>query len=132
MKANHLQLMNDTLSFLPFTVPENILTRVFQDNKTIAKDVKSGGIGDTEEREMLLQAVLKEMSLPNWPIHGMDDESWPQFFKQLRNKSQELQIDMKTVEIEEQKRLDSIKPRHNVKVKNDLSSVDFSNYSFEN
>lgn len=125
MNSNHLKSMNEALSILPFTVPTDILNQIFNDNKKIQKEVISGGINDTQEREMLLQLVLKQLNLPDFPFHGMNDNKWPDFLTKLRSVAPNFSIDMTSVEIEEQKRLDSLKPIHNVQAINDLKDKVF-------
>lgn len=125
MKTEQIESMNDALSILPFKVPSNILGKIFNDSKKIQKEVASGGINDTEEREYLLQKVLKELNLPNYPAHGMEDKTWPAFLDKLRKVATKFSIDMQLVEVEEQKRLDSLKPIHKIKLIDDSEKTNF-------
>lgn len=125
MKSEHIESMNEALSILPFKVPVNILDNIFKQSKKIQKEVLSGGINDTEEREMLLQKVLKELNLPDFPVHGMEDKHWPAFLSKLRVIAKQYSIDMQSVEVEEQKRLDSLKPIHNIKITDDSAQTNF-------
>lgn len=126
MKKEYLKLMNDTLAILPFKVPQDILIDLFNNDKLIKKEVMQGGIDDSEERYMFLDKVLNKLTLPAWPIHGIEDNQWTEFLAVLRLKAKSLNINMDNVEIDEQKRLQSLMPIHNVKIVNDLSKVNYS------
>lgn len=126
MLNKYIDLMDMTLNFLPFKVPRNIFIQIFSHNKNIQREVIKGGINDTEEREMLLQATLKEMKLPDWPSHGMDDKDWPNFLNELRKASTVFDIDLSVVEIEEKKRLALLKPLHKIKIVDDLKGKNFT------
>lgn len=124
IKNEDIELMQNTLSVLNFKVPKNVLVKLFNENKTIKKEVLTKGIGDTEEREMLLQAVLKELGLPDYP-DSRESNQWTVFLTSLRQISVKFNIDISNVEREEKQRLDLLKPIHNAKLINDLENMSF-------
>ena len=63
------------------TVPITLLKWVLEENSDLAQEVKDGGIRDTRQREILVDAVLRKIGLRSWPIYGEGAEVAEEFFK---------------------------------------------------
>lgn len=62
-------------------VPYTLLKCVLEENPDLAQEAKDGGIRDTCQREILVDAVLRKIGVRSWPIYGEGIEVAEEFFK---------------------------------------------------
>lgn len=72
-------------SYYGVEVPYTLLSRVLEKNPDIAQEAKDGGIRDTCQREILVDAVLREIGVGNRPCYHEGDEVAEQFFKDAQS-----------------------------------------------
>lgn len=67
------------------TVPFTLLKCVLEENPDLAQEVKDGGVRDTCQREILVDAVLRKIGVRSWPIYGEGTEVAEEFFKDAQD-----------------------------------------------
>ncbi len=68
-------------------IPDSLLKEVLAQDIELAHEAYTGGISDTGQREILIDAVLKQMGLPNWPVNYQGEAYFQDFAKQLQAKA---------------------------------------------
>lgn len=68
-------------------IPDSLLKEVLAQDIELAHEAYTGGISDTGQREILIDAVLKQMGLPNWPANYQAEAYFQDFAKQLQAKA---------------------------------------------
>ena len=75
---------NDQLhDWFGLEVPTSLLKEVAMSDLDLAEEIYSGGVSDTCQREILIDAVLKKMGLRNWPINIEGERVAKDFLNQL-------------------------------------------------
>jgi hypothetical protein len=64
-------------------IPRDILVGLLQDNLDLAMEVFTGGIRDTCQRELLIDALLRKINAPSWPRNGDGQEIFNSFISIL-------------------------------------------------
>lgn len=78
------KVANDQLhDWFGLEVPMSLLKEVAMDDLDLAEEIYSGGVGDTCQREILIDSVLKKMGLRNWPINIEGEKVAEDFLNQL-------------------------------------------------
>ena len=78
------KVANDQLhDWFGLEVPMSLLKEAAMDDLDLAEEIYSGGVGDTCQREILIDAVLKKMGLRNWPINIEGERVAKDFLNQL-------------------------------------------------
>jgi hypothetical protein len=62
-------------------VSNTFLKCVLEENPDLAQEVKDGGVRDTCQREILVDAVLRKIGVRSWPIYGKGNAVAEEFFK---------------------------------------------------
>lgn len=65
-------------------VPHEMMKDVLQDDLSLAFEVFTNGIGDTGQREMICDAILKKIGVRSWPINGEGEEEFKKFVLNLK------------------------------------------------
>ena len=60
-------------------VPNTLLKCVLEENPDLAQEAKAGGIRDTCQREILIDAVLRKIGVRAWPTYGEGDAVFAEF-----------------------------------------------------
>lgn len=68
-------------SYYGVEVPYTLLKCVLEENPDLAQEAKDGGIRDTCQREILVDAVLRKIGVRGWPIYGEGNAVAEEFFK---------------------------------------------------
>lgn len=55
-------------------VPVSFIKDILEDDLMLAMEVFSGGIGDTCQREILVDRFLKKIGVGSWPLYGSSEE----------------------------------------------------------
>lgn len=55
-------------------VPVSFIKDILEDDLMLAMEVFSGGIGDTCQREILVDRFLKKIGVDSWPLYGSSEE----------------------------------------------------------
>lgn len=55
-------------------VPLSFIKDILEDDLMLAMEVFSGGIGDTCQREILVDRFLKKIGVSSWPLYGSSEE----------------------------------------------------------
>ena len=78
------KVANDQLyDWFGLEVPMSLLKEVAMDDLDLAEEIYSGGVGDTCQREILIDSVLKKMGLRNWSINIEGKKVAEDFLNQL-------------------------------------------------
>lgn len=75
------EIMSDYYSM---KVPHEMMKDVLENDLSLAFEVFTNGIGDTGQREMICDAILKKMGIRSWPINGEGEEEFKKFVKTLK------------------------------------------------
>ena len=65
-------------------VPIQMLKEIAAGDLDLAEEIFSGGVGDTCQREILIDSVVKKMGLRSWPINIEGEAVAQAFYEQLR------------------------------------------------
>lgn len=65
-------------------VPETIIKNALCKNLSLALEVYDGSVGDTCQRELLIDAVLKEINVRSWPVNYEGDKALNEFREQFQ------------------------------------------------
>ena len=65
-------------------VPTQMLKEIAEADLDLAEEIFSGGVGDTCQREILIDSVVKKMGLRSWPINIEGNAVAQAFYEQLR------------------------------------------------
>ena len=65
-------------------VPIALLKEIAASDLDLAEEIYTGGVGDTCQREILIDAVMKKLGLRSWPICMEGEEVAKAFHNQLR------------------------------------------------
>lgn len=60
-------------------VSNTFLKCVLEENPDLAQEVKDGGVRDTCQREILVDAVLRKIGVRAWPTYGEGDAVFAEF-----------------------------------------------------
>ena len=64
-------------------IPHETLVGLLQENLDLAMEVFTGGICDTCQRELLIDALLRKINAPDWPCNGDGPEVFNSFISIL-------------------------------------------------
>ena len=82
-----LQPAKDVLAdYYNIEVPNSVLVEMFHADLELAAENATNGIGDTCQREILIDSLLKKIGSRAWPIYGEGDEVFDQFITDLPKK----------------------------------------------
>lgn len=68
------------------TLPDRVLREIIASDTHLLIEVETGGIGDTEERSDLVNAVLQKLGMRSWPLYGDGEVVFNAFIVELREK----------------------------------------------
>lgn len=74
------------MDFYGMFLPSQFLVEVLQENLDLAMETFTDGIGDTCQRELLVDAVLKKLGMRSWPINGDGDAAFNEFVSVLKER----------------------------------------------
>ena len=81
---NILTYASDVLhDWASMEVPSQMLRDIAKNDLDIAQEIWSGGVGDTCQREILIDYVLKRMGMRSWPINMEGEQVSKAFHQQL-------------------------------------------------
>ncbi len=60
-------------------VPDSIMAMTIDKNPLLKRIVTAGSLGEPAQREMLVNALLRELGLPSWPAEGTDQRAFQNF-----------------------------------------------------
>ena len=82
-----LQPAKDVLAdYYSIEVPNSVLIEIFHTDLDLAAENATNGIGDTCQREILIDSLLKKIGCRSWPIYGEGDEVANKFIADLPKK----------------------------------------------
>jgi len=73
-------------------VPNGFLKEALCDNLELAFEVYTYGVGDTEQRSMLVDAILKKMGLRDWPMNMEGEDVFEEFILKLKETAPKFKI----------------------------------------
>lgn len=62
-------------------VPVSVIKEILEDNLLLAMEVFSGGVGDSCQREILIDSFLKKFGVGSWPTYGASEEYKKVFYE---------------------------------------------------
>ncbi len=69
---NHHAAVSVLNDYYGIQVPDSFLRATFDKNPALQEEVAGGGINDPARREMLVNALLRELGQPSWPANDVD------------------------------------------------------------
>ena len=73
------------IGYYNIKVPENTLKKVLKEDLELAFEVFSEGIYDTCQRSILVNSILQELGMRQWPTYGEGGEVFKNFINDLEN-----------------------------------------------
>jgi hypothetical protein len=80
------------------SVPKDMIKKLLADDVWLAYEVYTDGIGDTCQREILIDAFLSKIGMRPWPLNGESDAVQDLFIKTLKEKTTEFGFSTDLVE----------------------------------
>lgn len=90
MKSADRVLSNYYSMKVPYPMIKEILIKDIE----LAYEVYSKGVGDTCQRGILVDSVLRHMGMRDWPIYGEGDEVMKDFVIQLKENTKSFGIEL--------------------------------------
>lgn len=75
-------------------VPNELIKQILSKDFDLAVEVYTGGIGDTCQRELLIDSLLRYMKMRRWPTNMEGDTVFAEFQNKLTEKVAEFGIEM--------------------------------------
>lgn len=69
---NHHAAVSVLNDYYGIQVPDSFLRTTFDKNPALQEEIAGSGINDPERREMLVNALLRELGQPSWPANDVD------------------------------------------------------------
>ena len=76
---NYPVAVNVIKDYYGIQVPDSIMVATLDKNPLLKDVILSGRIGEPTERELLVDALLRELGLPPWPPEGTDHRALQNF-----------------------------------------------------
>lgn len=88
-QAQVLKPAQDVLTdYFDVVIPDDLLMQLLQGETELMLEIETGGIGDTDQRDMLMDTILRKIGMRSWPTYGEGPGVIEAFTVELESKLQ--------------------------------------------